>query len=88
MSMARKRKKKAVLLGVGLDNKDEHKRLTRGDNFLLVGGSEPTHARMTEGAIKLNEHLKKRGKTLDDVERSEFVELAHKAGLLERPELN
>jgi len=43
---------------------------------------------MTEGAIKLNEHLKKRGKTLDDVERSEFVELAHKAGLLERPELN
>jgi len=45
MSMARKRKKKAVLLGVGLDNKDEHKRLTRGDNFLLwAAPSRPTRA--------------------------------------------
>jgi hypothetical protein len=86
--MARKRKKKAVLVGVGLDNKDGHKRLTRGVNFVLVGGSEPTHDRMTEGAIKLNEQLKKRGKTLDDVERGEFIDLAHKSGLIERPELN
>ena len=86
--MAKKRKGKALLLGVGLDNKDEHKRLTRGENFLLVGGSEATHEHMTEGAIKLNEQLKKRGKTLDEVDRKEFTDLAHKAGLIERPELN
>ena len=28
----------ALLLGVGLDNRDEHRRITRGDNFYLVGG--------------------------------------------------
>ena len=30
----------ALILGVGLDNRDEHRRITRGDNFYLVGGSE------------------------------------------------
>ncbi len=30
----------AMLLGVGLDNRDGHQRITRGDNFCLVGGSE------------------------------------------------
>ena len=27
------------MLGIGLDNKDGHKRITKGDNFMLVGGS-------------------------------------------------
>lgn len=30
------------MLGIGLDNKDGHKRITKGDNFMLVGGSEET----------------------------------------------
>jgi hypothetical protein len=49
-----KKKRKAVLLGVGLDS-DGHKRLTTGPNFALVGGSEETHEVMTEKAIKINE---------------------------------
>jgi len=73
-----KRKRKAVLLGVGLDNKDGHTRITKGDNFALFGGSESTHAEMQEKAIKLNEHLKKRGKTLDTVSSNEFHDIAHK----------
>ena len=36
----------AMMLGVGLDNRDGHKRVTRGDNFCLIGGSEETHDRM------------------------------------------
>lgn len=86
--MPSKRKKKALLLGLGLDNKDGHTRVTRGDNFLLAGGSEETHDHMTEGAIKLNEQLKKRGKQLEDVSRDEFLDLAHKAGLLNHPKRN
>ena len=35
-----------LMLGVGLDNQDGHKRVTKGDNFYLVGGSEETHERM------------------------------------------
>ena len=29
-----------LMLGLGLDNQDGHKRVTKGDNFYLVGGSE------------------------------------------------
>jgi hypothetical protein len=55
------------LLGLGLDNEDGHTRLTRGDNFVLYGGSEETHARMQETTAKLNERLRKEGRRLGDV---------------------
>lgn len=55
------------LLGVGLDNEDGHTRLTRGDSFVLYGGSEETHAKMQETTIKLNERLRKEGRRLADV---------------------
>ncbi|MCW8128875.1 MAG: hypothetical protein KIS92_00695 [Planctomycetota bacterium] len=77
---ARKPKgKKAMLLGVGLDNKDGHVRVTRGENFQLVGGSKETHEVMQEGAVKINEELKKRGKHLEEVTKKEFIEIASKA---------
>jgi len=68
------------MLGVGLDS-DGHKRVTKGDNFALVGGSEETHERMTETAIKINEKLKLRGKQLEDVCHKEFDDIAHEVGL-------
>ena len=71
------------MLGLGLDNDDGHTRLTRGENFLLVGGSEDTHGRMQETAIKINEKLEKRGKRLDDVSHEEFREIAEETGLKE-----
>src|SRR5271170_3918079 len=76
-----KAKKKAWLLGLGLDNKDGHTRITTGDNFKLVGGSEETHGVMQEKAVKLNEHLKRRGKTLETVSHDEFHEIADKVGM-------
>lgn len=75
-----KKKRKAMLLGVGLDS-DGHKRITTGPNFALVGGSEETHERMTETAIKINEKLKARGKALETVSREEFDDIAHEVGL-------
>ena len=75
-----KRKRKAVILGVGLDT-DGHKRITTGDNFALVGGTEETHEQMTEKAIKINEKLKDRGKQLEEVSRAEFDDIAHEVGL-------
>lgn len=78
-------KKKAMLLGLGLDHKDGHTRITKGENFHLVGGSEETHSTMQEKAVKMNEHLEKRGKTLDTVTPEEFHELADK---LEMPLLD
>lgn len=77
--MQRKKKDPAMLLGLGLDNKDGHKRFTQGDNFVLAGGSEETHERMTETAIKFNEKLSKRGKTLQDLSPEEFKDLMQEA---------
>ena len=75
-----KKKKTAVLLGVGLDS-DGHKRITTGPNFALVGGSEETHEVMTEKAIKINEKLASKGKRLEDVSSEEFDDIAHSVGL-------
>lgn len=76
----RRKNKKAMMLGVGLDS-DGHKRMTTGPNFALVGGTEETHEIMTEKAIKINEKLKARGKALEEVSRGEFDEIAHEVGL-------
>ena len=68
-------KEKAALLGVGLDNRDGQNRLTRGKNFVLVGGSKDTHGMMQETAIKLNERLDAKGKRLEDVSTNEMRDL-------------
>jgi len=67
---------KALLLGLGLDNQDGEKRVTVGKNFLLVGGSNPTHEMMQEKAIKFNEQLDKRKKRLEEISADEFHEIA------------
>ena len=69
----------AMMLGVGLDNRDGHKRITRGKNYCLVGGSEETHEAMTETAIKVNEKLARKGKHLSEVSREEFADLLREA---------
>ena len=69
-------KKKRHLLGLGLDNQDGHKRITKGDHFHMVGGSEETHHVMVEKSIKLTEQFKKRGKTIANVSEEEFLDTA------------
>jgi seryl-tRNA(Sec) selenium transferase len=84
MANAKKIKRKAALLGVGLDS-DGHKRITTGPNFALVGGTQETHEAMTEKAIKINEKLKARGKQLETVSHEEFDDIAHEVGLKKMP---
>jgi hypothetical protein len=66
-------------LGVGLDNQDGHQRLTRTENFLLVGGSAETHERMQDTAIRFGEALQKRGKTLPETSAEEALDLLRDA---------
>lgn len=68
------------MLGVGLDT-DGHKRITTGENFALVGGTEETHEAMTEKVIKINERLKSRGKQLENITGKEFDDIAEEVGL-------
>ena len=66
-------------LGVGLDNKDGHKRVTQSEMFFLVGGSEETHEHMQDTAIRFEESLRKRGKTLHQTTAEEVAEMLKKA---------
>jgi hypothetical protein len=74
------KKRKAFILGVGLDS-DGNRRVTTGPNFALVGGTEETHDAMTEKARKINEQLKKRGKQLEEVSEKEMSDIAGEVGL-------
>jgi hypothetical protein len=62
-------------LGVGLDNSDGHKRVTQSESFLLIGGSEETHERMQDTAMRFEEELRKRGKRLQETSADEAADL-------------
>jgi hypothetical protein len=81
MAEQAKRPKQQVigLVGVGLDGTDGHKRVTRNEDFLVVGGSKETHESMQEVTVRFNESLRERGKRLSDAEVQEVIDLLHKA---------
>jgi len=67
------------LIGVGLDNKDGHKRITKGDEFVVIGGSEETHEQMQDVVIRFEESLQNRGKRLQDASEEEVMDLLFEA---------
>lgn len=75
MKAANETRKSAALLGLALDNDDGHARITRGKNFLLLGGSQETHGIMQETAVKVNERLDQRGKRLENVSVGELHDI-------------
>ncbi len=76
--MSRPNENNAHLLGIGLDNKDGHKRITKAEEFSIVGGSEETHQKMSETVIKTFEDMKQKGKNLKSVEPKELSDLLQK----------
>lgn len=72
--------KSAAILGLAFDNDDGHTRLTRGKNFVLLGGSQDTHAVMQETAIKVNERLDQSGRRLEDVSVKELRNIFREVG--------
>lgn len=73
--MSESRTPKNHLVGIGLDNSDGHKRITKAEKFSVVGGSAETHEKITETVIKTFETLERRGKTLEQVERKELTDI-------------
>jgi len=51
----------------------------------IANGFAVVFSRHTTAAIKINEHLKRRGKDLNQVSREEFDDIAHKVGLRRGP---
>ena len=68
--------------GIGLDNSDGHVRITKMENFRLLGGSQETHEHMQEKAIRFNERLKRHDKRVTDLSVKQFVELAGEVGMI------
>ena len=66
----------AGLLGLGFDARPDEKRVTRGKNFLLMGGSRETHGRMVDAALAFNDLVDKRGKRIEEVNARELNEIA------------
>ena len=60
-----------LLLGLGFDGSDGHVRITKGPDFRLLGGSAPTHERMQETCMRFSEMLRRRGKTINDIDLEE-----------------
>ncbi|MDP0499657.1 MAG: hypothetical protein Q7P63_06105 [Verrucomicrobiota bacterium JB022] len=69
---------RAHILGIGLDHADGHKRITRAEQFSIVGGSEETHSRMTETLMKTCEDLRRKGKRLEETEAHQLAEIIDK----------
>jgi hypothetical protein len=69
----------AGLLGLAFDADDGHKRITRGKNFLLAGGSEKTHGHMRETIVKVTEELDNRGLDLADVSVDQLRDMLNDA---------
>lgn len=74
MKRAKPRKSESALLGVAFDGQDGVKRLTRGDEFVLFGGSQDTHSIMQEAVIKVAERLKARGKRISEASTAELTD--------------
>ena len=64
-----------LVLGLGFDADDGQIRITRGTNFRLLGGSQPTHERMQETCMRFNEELRRLGKSLDEIDPEEAREI-------------
>jgi hypothetical protein len=81
LSRERKRKEPEVLgfLGVGLDNPDGQQRISKSEHFLIVGGSEETHERMQDTALRFDASLKERGKPLTETSPEEALDLLRDA---------
>ncbi|MEK7805904.1 MAG: hypothetical protein AAB258_04090, partial [Planctomycetota bacterium] len=68
-------KENIILCGLAFDNKDNHKRITTGENFYVAGGSADTHGNLVEKVMEFNEVIKKYGKKLDDLSEAEYYDV-------------
>jgi hypothetical protein len=66
-------------LGVGLDSRDEHKRITQSEHFVLLGGSSETHERMQDTVMRFEEALKRTGKPLCETPADSAADLLREA---------
>ncbi|MHC4550644.1 MAG: hypothetical protein ACYTEZ_17930 [Planctomycetota bacterium] len=81
MADRRNRVSLRILLGLGFDS-DGHARVTAGEDYVLLGGSEQTHERMQDDIERFRDTLQQMGTDLQRASRDEVLEAAHECGLI------
>ncbi len=65
------------LLGVGFDSEDGHIRVTQGENYDVLMGSDQSHEYIQQLLQKIEAQLENRGLSLDDLtpeQLGEFIQ--------------
>jgi hypothetical protein len=73
------RRKKGLLVGVRIDRGDGHTRVSRGEDFLALGGTKEGHAHLREAVAEISDEVKRRGRSIAEVRREEFREILARA---------
>ncbi len=79
------RRRRAAIIGVGLDGPLRPHRLITGDDRLVIGGSEETRADLLETLLRLESELERMGVELGELGPEELAELALR---IDSPELH
>lgn len=73
------RGKKGLLVGVRTDKGDGHTRVSRGEDFMAVGGTKDAHEHLRETVAEISQEAKRRGRDLGEVRKEEFREIVARA---------
>ena len=76
---AKVRRKNGFLLGVRVDGGDGHRRVSRGEDFVAVGGTREGHEHLRETVAEISDEVKRRGRTVGEVRKDEFREILERA---------
>jgi hypothetical protein len=78
------RRRRATIIGLGLDGLGTPHRIITGQDCLVLGGSEQTHADILETMLRLEVELERIGQPLGEVAPDELAEIAWR---IDSPEL-
>jgi hypothetical protein len=76
--------RRAAIIGLGLDGRGTPHRIITGQECLVLGGSEQTHADILETMLRLEVELERIGQRLGDLPPGELAEIAWR---IDSPEL-
>lgn len=65
----------AQIVGLGSDSPDGHIRLTQGQQFRVLMGSNATHEALSAWCARIEHALKAEGRALSDLSEEEFMDL-------------
>lgn len=77
-------RRRAAIIGLGLDGRGTPHRIISGEECLVLGGSEETHADILETMLRLEVELERIGRPLGEVAPDQLAEIAWR---IDSPEL-